>query len=707
MPQDEPLFDSPEELVRAYEAGGFQGYQPSERDKQEFLSTNLVRAFVAPSSGAGQRALLWGYTLALDPGAYSERQTVGDCFVAGTLVRMSDGTEKAIEDVRTGDFIASPFGGLRKVVSTLAKPYKGEVVRARAEGCADSVVATPDHRFVSHASKYAWCWSPIGEMSAGDRVFLPSTSISLPFRFTYDLASEPGCDESDPRRKEPAAGTVRTKGSRVNTRREVALDEDVAWLVGLWLAEGSTEKSRKGQPNALTWNLCKDEQQLAERVQTIVRQAFGVPSRIYSIPSKPNCLFVKVSSVPMARWMFRICGHGNTYSKRVPKEVFISDDGVRLACLRGWMAGDGCPLGGRRGDRPQYSACKATGVSVSRGLVRDMKYLAHSCGILCSDTIRKARGRSRQASDLHFYGENAVAVFPEQLTASVGTRKPSVWRVDGGFAARLRETERQAFDGTVYCIGVEQDHAFIANGYAVHNCVSHGSRNARDLTRAVSLLVNGDPFSWHRRTATEPTYGARGHGGEGMSPARASKFERDVGFCPREDFPGVVNLEKYDGHLGARWGRQGGVPAGVQDLCRRNKVGTITLINSVEQARDALFNGYGIHSGQMAAWSSKPNGQNIHGRSSPGWAHDMATVGMDFTRKHWPFDVFFIQNSWGRWNTPVPDWPSDYPPQPAGMIVTKADDWETCVCGGDCWVYSDVQGFPPRTLPDLGSIGRI
>lgn len=242
---------------------------------------------------------------------------------------------------------------------------------------------------------------------------------------------------------------------------------------------------------------------------------------------------------------------------------------------------------------------------------------------------------------------------------------------------------------------------------SVGDCVSHGSRGARDLTRAVSLLVRGEPYAWHRRTATEPTYGARGHGGEGMSPARASRFERDTGFCPREDFAGVVDLSKYDGHLGARWGRSGGTPANVQELCRRNKVGTITLINSVEQARDALFNGYGIHSGQMAAWSSKPNSQNIHGRSSPGWAHDMATVGMDFTRKHWPFDVFFIANSWGRWNTPVPDWPSDYPPQPAGMIVTKAEDWETCVNGGDCWVYSDVQGYPPRALPDLGSIGRI
>ncbi len=241
----------------------------------------------------------------------------------------------------------------------------------------------------------------------------------------------------------------------------------------------------------------------------------------------------------------------------------------------------------------------------------------------------------------------------------------------------------------------------------VGDCVGHGSRNARDCTRAVSLLVHGAPFSWFRRTATEPTYGARGHGGEGMSPARASRFERDVGFLPRDNFPGVVDLTNYDGQIGTRWGRNGGVPPDVQTLCNRNKVGTIALVKSMDDAMDALFNGYGIHSGQNAAWSGKPNGKNIHPRSSPGWAHDMATVGYDDTRTFWPFRVWFIANSWAAWNTPVPNWPDDYPPQVPGMIVTDDAGYAVCVEAEDIWAYSGVQGFPPNTLPDLGTIGRI
>lgn len=241
----------------------------------------------------------------------------------------------------------------------------------------------------------------------------------------------------------------------------------------------------------------------------------------------------------------------------------------------------------------------------------------------------------------------------------------------------------------------------------VSDCVSHGSRNARDCTRAVSILVKGEPYSWFKRTATEPTYGARGHGGDGMSPARASQFERDTGFMPRDNFPGVVDLTKYNGDIGDRWGAQGGVPQKVKEFCSRNKVGTIALIKSMDDAMDALFNGYGIHSGQYAAWSSKPGPKNIHPRTSPGWAHDMATVGYDDTRTHWPFRVWFIQNSWAAWNTPVPSWPADYPLQVPGMIVTDDAGYAVCVDSEDMWAYSDVQGYPPQELPDLGTIGRI
>jgi hypothetical protein len=240
----------------------------------------------------------------------------------------------------------------------------------------------------------------------------------------------------------------------------------------------------------------------------------------------------------------------------------------------------------------------------------------------------------------------------------------------------------------------------------VGDCVSHGSRNARDMVRAVQILVNREPHEWFRRGATEPTYGARGHGGEGMSPARASRFERDVGFLARTDYPGVVDLTEYQGRLGASWGSRG-VPLAVQELCKQNKVGQITLVRTQEELMDAMINGYCAHSGQSAAWSATPNSQGIHPRAARPWAHDMAIAGYDDTKEFYPWRVWFIVNSWGPWNQKPANWPAAYPAWVPGMIVTKADDFDVCVKAGDCWVYGSVDGYPAQRLPDYGAIGLL
>lgn len=236
------------------------------------------------------------------------------------------------------------------------------------------------------------------------------------------------------------------------------------------------------------------------------------------------------------------------------------------------------------------------------------------------------------------------------------------------------------------------------------DCTSHGSRNAVDSTRVCNIASGRKVEEFSKRTATEPTYGARG-GGDGMSPARASRFLRDVGFFARRKYEGV-DLSEYNFSIGDRWGNRGGVPEAVQKQCGDHKVVTITMVRTMSDLFDALFNGYGVHSGQRAAWSEKPSG-NYHPRARDPWNHDMNIAGYDATREFWPFDVVFIANSWGPWNVPIKDWPAYLPPPPPGMIVSKAEDAQVCIDAEDCWAFSDAVGYEPTVLPDAGTIGLL
>ena len=126
------------------------------------------------------------------------------------------------------------------------------------------------------------------------------------------------------------------------------------------------------------------------------------------------------------------------------------------------------------------------------------------------------------------------------------------------------------------------------------DCVSNGTRSACDISRAVEIDIKGEKESWIARGATEAIYGARGHGGQGMSCARAADFvSKTGGILIRKNYPGVADFSKYNGNLGAGWGSRG-LPDKVIDEADNHQIRTVSLIRTAEEARDALANGYGL-----------------------------------------------------------------------------------------------------------------
>lgn len=237
------------------------------------------------------------------------------------------------------------------------------------------------------------------------------------------------------------------------------------------------------------------------------------------------------------------------------------------------------------------------------------------------------------------------------------------------------------------------------------DCVSHGSRNCRDVTRSVEV-ARGEPEIYYKRGATEPTYGARGHGGQGMDPTTATRFEMEFGFLFREVYRDhnlnvSIDLTKYNSNIGTNWGRSG-VPNGIKELCKRHNVGDNTRPTSAEQVMDLMARGSAGHSGQSWGCSSKQPKDGIN-RKSAGWSHDMASTGYDWSTEFFKEPVIFVNNSWGAWNEPNPIWMANqdvYGPWIPGMIVMAVDEYERYfVRGGSIHFYSEIKGFPIKDLP--------
>ncbi len=220
------------------------------------------------------------------------------------------------------------------------------------------------------------------------------------------------------------------------------------------------------------------------------------------------------------------------------------------------------------------------------------------------------------------------------------------------------------------------------------DCVSHSARNAVDITRSVEIK-NGENESWIARGATEAIYQSRGHRQQGMTCSGATRYVyENGGILVRKDY-GDVDLSVYNSSLGANHK----IPDSVYKTeAKKHQVKTVSNVRTVEEARDALANGYAISVCSGYGFSSRRDNNGIAKRGS-GWSHAMAWIACDDTRERLNETLFLVQNSWGMWNAG----PKVHG-QPDGSFWIREQDARGMLSGGGAWVYSDVDGFPPRDI---------
>jgi hypothetical protein len=224
--------------------------------------------------------------------------------------------------------------------------------------------------------------------------------------------------------------------------------------------------------------------------------------------------------------------------------------------------------------------------------------------------------------------------------------------------------------------------------------VSHGTRNACDVSRAVEIDIHNEREDWIAKGATEAIYGYRGFSGQGMSCARAAEFVSKVGGLVVRKNYGFVDFSKYNGNLGAGWGGRG-LPDKVLDLANDHQIKTASLIRTVEEARDALANGYGVNVCSNYGFSNTRDKKGF-ARTSGNWAHSMAWIACDDTGSE---PAFLVQNSWGKWNDGGhPEWG----PIPEGSFLIHADAAAGMLSANGSYAFSSFDGFPLQKLPSYG-----
>lgn len=250
----------------------------------------------------------------------------------------------------------------------------------------------------------------------------------------------------------------------------------------------------------------------------------------------------------------------------------------------------------------------------------------------------------------------------------------------------------------------------------VGDCVSHSTKNAILVTMCCDIssgksdektgdleaLPEIDPEGIKNGALSSETfYWYRGYSGDGWScDAAADVACHESGLFLRNNYPELgIDLRRYSGSQAHRYGRSK-PPQPIQDAGRKHLAHTATELDSPDEWRDYLANGYGLTTCGGEGWSSKRDDNGFSKRSGS-WSHAMAFIGYDDRdeiKKEYGEALVLVLNSWGKWNGGGRRILGTDIDIPEGSFWARVSDCRR----RQVIAFAGVVGFKARSLPDLG-----
>ena len=239
----------------------------------------------------------------------------------------------------------------------------------------------------------------------------------------------------------------------------LTITKDIAWLLGLYLAEGSTAKNKNKQAVRLLFTLHSSETEVANRVCDILEYTFGKRPEI-AFRKEYDCLEIILCDAQVAR-IFNNIIPGNLYEKRIPKEFYHSTKENMINLLLGFMLGDG-----------SIQRNYVTGTTANQQLALDLHKLSMYAGIPCQIIKRN----TRQSYEICIHSFNLKDLDLSGLMHKQNklnfnyTRIPGLLTYTDGQYIYSEITDKQEIKlDYVYGFEVDIDDTFCVIGFATHN----------------------------------------------------------------------------------------------------------------------------------------------------------------------------------------------------------------------------------------------
>jgi len=415
------------------ECDGFNFYGITHKFDDKFQKKEMEKCEVTPIAGL---------TFAADGYCYV------CCLPKNTRIDTLNGV-KEIQNVSINDYVLTHKNRYKKVNKTFERKAN-EIIHLSSYGWFEELVATPEHPVLAIKKKNRYCknvgkscpfysnWNkcidcdshikvepkfiPIKELEKGDYVFsMIDSSVNNDAAF---LLKEHGLE----------------------------LDEDFAWMIGLYIAEGNILKraGKKDSCNGIQFSLGIADMPFIPRLLRILKNKFNKDAKI---TQNHNKVYIQLFKSDVGRIFKELVGE-YSHKKKMHISLMTMPLNLQKSLLFGWSDGDGFH---RKKDNTYHIT------TTSKELIYQMWKIALRCGYPATTYDWKILGKNRKQAYTLFFAPNK-------------TRNRCVFFWKDYLVSTIKNINVEEKHCDVFNIEVEEDNTYIANSIIVHNCDLRGEK---------------------------------------------------------------------------------------------------------------------------------------------------------------------------------------------------------------------------------------
>ncbi|WP_457627045.1 DNA gyrase subunit A [Persephonella sp.] len=225
---------------------------------------------------------------------------VGECFVAGTLVNTERGL-KPIERIERGEKVYTQRG-LKEVTELYIMPPQTLIEIELENGMKN--ISTKGQLYKVFDKSLTIRWKRADELQEGDYIVLSSKEPHISDYVVID---------------------------------GFTIDEDIAYIVGVFLSDGWVDKDKRGY-NRIAFGL--DDIEVLNRINSILEKKFGFKE---NIQKRDNHYILKINKQSINKKLINTLGFKDKKSESIdiPEYIYRSPKSVVFAFISGLIDGDG------------------------------------------------------------------------------------------------------------------------------------------------------------------------------------------------------------------------------------------------------------------------------------------------------------------------------------------------------------------------------